>query len=140
MRQIGRGATGLAPSHVYALKAYKGRDADRNFERETQAFMNITGAGSKITPGMIGFYQSFQYCNTFNILLEYADNETLEKFFELTPKPAESYEVLQFWTSLFQTVKGICTLHGSHFPADGQPSGGSRGDGGTSLQGSVDRE
>lgn len=91
--------------------------------------MNITGAQSIKRPGMIGFFQSFQYRDTFNILLEYADEYTLEHFFFDKPKPITGWEIIDFWESLLGIIKGICVLH--------LPQGGGRG---ASVHGSVSFE
>ncbi len=99
--------------------------------------MNITGAGSKTAPGMIGFYQSFEYQNSFNIILEYADEDTLEDFFMKKDPPMSSTDALHFWRSLFEIVKGICVLHRQQLESENQPYSGGRGDGGASLQGYV---
>lgn len=81
--------------------------------------MNITAGNSVRPAGMIGFFQSFQYRKTFNILLEYADNETLETFFSEQPRPSSGAEIIEFWESLLTIVKGVCILHRPKDPGRG---------------------
>lgn len=73
--------------------------------------MNISAGQSVKPPGMIGFYQSFHYRDTFNILLEFADGDTLEKFFLDRARPTTGAEIIDFWESLLGIIKGVCVLH-----------------------------
>ena len=105
---------------------FTGRDAERNFERERAAFMNISGAGSTKPEGMIGFFQSFLYRDTFNVLLEYAERN-LEEFFSESPRPTTGEDIIQFWESFLETVKGINALHKPSLPSESHPITSGRG-------------
>lgn len=86
---------------------------------------------------MIGFYLSFQYKDTFNILLEYAEEGTLEEFYANKPNPTTGQDTYDFWASFLEIVKGITLLHKQRLSSGELPPSYGRAEGGTSLQGFV---
>lgn len=98
-------------NHVYAIKTYKGRDADFHYDRELEAFKRITQADGQIAPGLIKIYGSFEYRGTFNVILEYAGIGTLEQVFQSENIPTTTLELFDFWTNLFEIIEGIRVIH-----------------------------
>lgn len=126
IEQIERPDDGNQHAQLYILKTFRGQDAERNFERERTAFSNISGAGCMKPEGIIGFFQSFRYGETLNVLLENAECN-LEDFFNERPRPTLGNDIIQFWESFLEVVKGISVLHRPRLPSDSQPISGGRG-------------
>lgn len=62
-------------------------------------------------PSLIGFYGSFIQGNTFNIILEYADRNTLEHYFSDVRAPAKALDIVAFWEGLFDTILALKCIH-----------------------------
>jgi serine/threonine protein kinase len=60
---------------------------------------------------MIGFYGSFKQGNRFNILLEYADIGSLDKYFKRVFPPTSGEDIIKFWESLFMLLEGLLKIH-----------------------------
>ena len=101
------------------MKTYRRRDARKSYDQESEAFRRITEAGTKTAPGIIEFYGSFEYRNSFSTILEYAEGGTLEKFWIQQNRPSTGQESIAFWESLFQVIQGLCWLHNHRLPLDG---------------------
>lgn len=112
---------GSNSNHCYAIKRYrKGRNAQRNYEQESEAFRKITESGVKSAPGIIEFYGSFEYQGSFNIILEYAGGGTLETFWQEHDRPSGGSNFIAYWKSIFEVVDGIRWLHNHRLPLDGK--------------------
>lgn len=61
---------------------------------------------------IVGFYGSFSQAESYNIILEYADGGTLERYFRETRKPQSPAETLKVWEALFGLLEGLHTIHG----------------------------
>ena len=64
-------------ANTFELNEYTTLDAQTYYDNETSAF-NLIGSNSQI----IGFYRNFTRNGTLNVLLEYADKETLKELLE----------------------------------------------------------
>ena len=61
---------------------------------------------------IVAYYGSFIHGNSFNIILEYADQGTLETFMRKTKSPSIPEQTLLFWARLFDVMGGLMTIHG----------------------------
>ena len=73
--------------------------------------MKLRWAG-KPSPHIIAYYGGFIHGNSYNIILEYADQGTLETFMRKTKSPASAEHSLLLWDRLFDITHGIMTIHG----------------------------
>jgi len=60
---------------------------------------------------MVRFYGSFRHCGSFNILLEWADQGTLEEFFKTRRPPASGDEIITFWVNFVQLIQPLGRIH-----------------------------
>lgn len=60
---------------------------------------------------MIGYYGSFMQENRFNIILEYADQGTLEQYFKKVPPPTTPEDIIQFWEGMFMLLEALMRIH-----------------------------
>lgn len=67
-------------------------------------------ANNNIT-SIIRFYGSYTQVKTFNIVLEYADKGSLEKFLQENDPPIELEDVRIFWKCLMELFKALIYLH-----------------------------
>lgn len=104
--------------NCFAVKTFRKRNAEADYERELDAFRQITESGARPCRGMVQFYGGFEYKNTFNIVLEYADGGTFEEYLLRQPKPNTGQDVLDFWTQLFDTIKALFRIHEHHLDLD----------------------
>ncbi|KAH7409344.1 kinase-like domain-containing protein [Cadophora sp. MPI-SDFR-AT-0126] len=95
-------------ANTYALKTYTAPDAAVYYKNEVNAFRRLKRSQ---TPSLIGFYGSFIQGHTFNIILEYADQGTLEHYFSDTSPPSRGVDIINFWESLFRTIWGLKCIH-----------------------------
>lgn len=68
--------------------------------------------GGKLPPYIIAYYGGFIHGNSYNIILEYADQGTLENFMRKTMSPSTIEDCLLFWDRLSNVTHGIMTIHG----------------------------
>lgn len=70
---------------------------------------------------MIGFCGSYIQGNTFNIILEFADQGTLEQYFRNTPPPVRGDDIMDFWKGMFRTIQALHCIHqaGGREPNEG---------------------
>lgn len=95
----------------FVLKTYKRPYDERYFENESKALKFLTCQGDPL-PGMIGYYGTFLYNSTRNILLERTDKGTLEQFLMSQDHPQTAVEILAFWKSILNIVDVLQRLHG----------------------------
>ena len=69
--------------------------------------------GGELPPHIIAYYGGFIHGNSYNIILEYADQGTLETFMRKTKSPSTIEDTLLFWNRLFDITHGILTIHGN---------------------------
>ncbi|EPE29987.1 Protein kinase-like (PK-like) [Glarea lozoyensis ATCC 20868] len=100
--------------NYYVLKTYYGKNARTYYDREVNAFKKLRklrNGSLSVSPNIIQFYGSFQHGDRYNILLEYADQKTLEHFFETIREPTTGGEIIAFWTSILKLVEGLYEIH-----------------------------
>jgi serine/threonine protein kinase len=121
--------------HSYVLKTYTGEEARVYYEREVEAFMRLADYAKEYpNPHMIGYYGSFEYQGTYNIILEYADQGTLEDYMKNTLPPTGGHDIIAFWESFLQVIKPIARLHEQDLEKNHDPNQY------TILQGYVSRD
>lgn len=97
---------------TFVLKTYREAEAQQNYQAEREAYMNLRWDG-KPSPHVLDYYGSFVHGNSYNIILEYADQGTLEDFMKLTAPPSTAEDNLLLWDRLFNVAHGIMTIHGN---------------------------
>ena len=97
------------PRNTFVLKTYRGHEAQKYHEAERNAFLRLR-LSERITPSIIGFYGSFIRDGTYNNILEYADQGTLEDFMERTPSPSNGEDITLLWERLFNVLHGLLTI------------------------------
>lgn len=60
---------------------------------------------------IIGFYGSYRHRNTFHIILEYANDGTLEDFFQNVEPPTNPHDIYVFSRNILQLLCALTTLH-----------------------------
>lgn len=98
--------------NTFVLKTYRAADAEENYKAERDAYMKLRWAG-KPSPHIIAYYGGFIHGDSYNIILEYADQGTLEDFMRNTKSPSTIEDTAIFWDRLFGVTHGIMTIHGN---------------------------
>ena len=98
--------------NIFALKTYRTPDAADYFKNERKAFIKLR-SGGKPAANIIEYYGSFVRDGTYNLVLEYADRGTLEKYMNLMPEPKNISEITRFWKRLFPVLGGLAQIHGT---------------------------
>ncbi|KAH9834315.1 kinase-like protein [Teratosphaeria destructans] len=109
------------PAHCYAIKTFRHsrRDSEPSYEQEKTAFQLLTQTRDGASPGLIAFYGGFEYGDTFNILLEYADGGTLNEYMRDHDQPQTYQEAVDLWSHVFDTIKGLCCIHNMYLHDSG---------------------
>lgn len=97
--------------NTFVLKTYRGKEAETNHKKEREAYMKLRGGGCP-PPNIVAFYGWFIQGTSYNLILEYADQGTLEDYMERTAKPESIEDVLLFWDRLTQIILGVQSIHG----------------------------
>ncbi|TVY55320.1 Aurora kinase A [Lachnellula cervina] len=90
----------------FVLKTYFTKDAERYYQTEVAAFGKL-----RFNPNIIRFYGNFTRGDSYNILLEYADEGTLESYFEKQAPPRDGEQVIKFWERLFKIIDALRGVH-----------------------------
>lgn len=101
-------------THEYfVLKRYKPPYSQDEYDNELNAFHFISNQSieRQSLESFIGFYGSYVHDRMCNIVLEYANEGTLEDMFQKTPPPETVPQRLQILTSLFGLVNALKILH-----------------------------
>ncbi|CAK4030412.1 SPS1, Serine threonine kinase [Lecanosticta acicola] len=103
-----------AAGNCYALKTF--RPGEDDFQREVDAFDKITGQGMRTTENIIEFCGAFEYRETLNIVLEYAEGGTLEQYSQTNQPPSDGKSIIDFWEAIFGLCHALHRIHESHLP------------------------
>ena len=90
------------------LQSYLFPDAAEKYDLEVEALQRLSQPPN---PHLIAFYGSYTQGNTHNLILEYADEGTLETYFERTDPPVEEDDIAKFWTHMFGILKALDGIH-----------------------------
>ncbi len=98
--------------NTFVLKSYRAAEAEENYKNERDAYMKLRWGG-QLPPHIIAYYGGFVHNNSYNIILEYADQGTLEDFMKRTKSPSSIEDTLLLWYRLSDVAHGILTIHGN---------------------------
>ena len=96
-------------ANTFVLKIYFATEAAKYYNREVDAFRRLQQHGPH--SGIIGFHGSFTRGDTHNVLLEYADKGTLEKYFLTQIPPVHPEQIINFWQALFKLLDALSRIH-----------------------------
>ena len=60
---------------------------------------------------MIGFYGNFVHGDHYNLLLEFADQGSLEDYFCKVRPPSKAEDIISFWRELFRLIDSLVGIH-----------------------------
>jgi serine/threonine protein kinase len=60
---------------------------------------------------IVMFYGNYTHLNTANIIMERANEGSLEDYFQKHPPPSESEDIRKFWFNLYQILKALHHIH-----------------------------
>ncbi|CAG8952521.1 hypothetical protein HYFRA_00009625 [Hymenoscyphus fraxineus] len=95
---------------VFAVKTYYTPDAERYYKTEVEAFRKLKRSQPH-NPHLISFFGSYIHSGTYNIILEFADQGSLEQYFQTIDPPSKIEDISKLWASLFGIIKGIDSIH-----------------------------
>ncbi|KIW14937.1 hypothetical protein PV08_07724 [Exophiala spinifera] len=100
------------PKHTYVLKLYRSKRyaSEELYKAESEAFIHLRNSHA-LGKYFIGYYGSFTHGITRNILLEYADYGSLEKFFNSVEPPSTGEDIIRFWQSMFGIIDAVRDIH-----------------------------
>lgn len=90
---------------TFVAKAFPPREFDQ--ARHEMAVFSKTRKEDSI----IGFYGSYMHGNTFHIILEFANEGTLEDFLHREPRPTDLHDIHVFWDHFLGVVNAVTVLH-----------------------------
>ena len=71
----------------------------------------MADASNKNITSVVRFYGSYTQAEKFNIILEYADKGSLEKFLQRNAPPTQVEHIRDFWKNLLELLKALIYLH-----------------------------
>lgn len=92
------------------MKTYRSRDAEDLCKSEVEAYKHIIDA--KADHNFIGFYGGIKHGETYSIILDHADQGTLDDFWSRATAPHQPEQILEFWSNMSQVLEGLSGLHG----------------------------
>jgi hypothetical protein len=100
--------TGISRPKYAVLKTWKG-SKDELYENEVQVYRILT-QHTDISRNILRFYGSWKQRDTYDILLEFVEGDTLTVFIDRDHSTCER-DMLEFWRSLVQILLPTCRLH-----------------------------
>lgn len=99
-------------ANTFIIKTYHHtRSAEKYYRNEIEAFRKLNPNRESI-PFIIEYYGSFiKGEKSFNIILEFADQGTLENYFQNQQPPTTGVDIHNFWKGLFQLIRALMTIH-----------------------------
>jgi serine/threonine protein kinase len=88
------------------MKSYFTSEAERYYNTEVAAFRHLGP-----NPSIIKFHGSFSRGDSYNVILEYADQGTLADYFKNEPPPSEGEEIIRFWEAMFRLLDALRRIH-----------------------------
>ncbi|KAI1081641.1 hypothetical protein F5B20DRAFT_569590 [Whalleya microplaca] len=93
---------------TFILKTYYKPRYQHLYENEIRALRMLRNSPSD---NVITYYGSFRQHGACNVILEYCDGGNLADYFANTSFPKSPAQVVQFWKSLSQVIKGLDRVH-----------------------------
>ncbi|KAG8534060.1 uncharacterized protein KY384_000903 [Bacidia gigantensis] len=103
-------------TNEFVLKSYRTRNAENYFKAELRAHKMLRH-GREPPPNVVGFLGSFIRDETYNMIFEYADKGSLEKYMQAVHPPRDIQDRIAFWASLLGVLRGLALVHGSRVDA-----------------------
>ena len=79
------------------------------FETERAAFQTLQ-TNTRPLKGVITYFGSFVYGDSFNNIIEYAEFGDLRHLMQSQAPPAKSEEILRLWKKLFELIHGLVRI------------------------------
>jgi len=99
------------PHDLFVLKAFDASNANEH-QKELHTHLGLMkDMANKNITSIIKFYGSYTQAGTFNIVLEYADKGSLDKFLPNNNPPTRQEDVCVFWKSLLDLFQALIYLH-----------------------------
>ncbi|KAI9793927.1 MAG: hypothetical protein M1816_007179 [Peltula sp. TS41687] len=95
--------------NTFVLKTYSSHREEEDYRNEVKAFAYLRNGHTE--PSMIGFYGSYVHDGTFNIILEYANQGTLEDYFQKVAPPCTGRDIYHFWRGLLEVIGALRMIH-----------------------------
>jgi serine/threonine protein kinase len=99
----------LKPPEFFVLKLYIGNRGKEYHRKETEGFETLMSWN--MPQGIIGYFGSYSKNDQSYILLEHADLGTLEDYFRERHPPVSDSHIIDFYSSLFKFISGLCHIH-----------------------------
>ena len=100
-------------TNTFVLKRYRTQDAEKYFHNEVSAFRKLRQAGKH--RNIIGYHGCFIHNGTYNVILEFADKGTLEKYFAQEAPPTSGEDIIAFWREMFAIIGALMSIHGIQY-------------------------
>lgn len=97
--------------NTFVLKTYRAAEAEESYTAERDAYMKLRWGGNP-SQNIVSCYGGFVHGNSYNVILEYADEGTLEDFMKKTDPPSSFEDTLRFWNRILGVLHGIMAIHG----------------------------
>lgn len=94
---------------TFVIKSYETQEAEEYYLKETDAFRTLRSSGGH--SNIIGYHGSFIRGGTYNLILEYANEGTLEDYFWRTKAPLRGEDILRLWQGLSKLVGALKMIH-----------------------------
>ncbi|XTI93229.1 kinase-like protein [Cenococcum geophilum] len=97
-------------ANIFVLKIFKPNDLEDSYRKEVQAFVALRTNTAR-NPSMIGFYGSYRHGESCNLILEYANEGTLEDYLQKCSPPTTGPDIYKFWSGLLGLIKALEAIH-----------------------------
>ncbi|KAK4952431.1 hypothetical protein LTR10_009237 [Elasticomyces elasticus] len=97
-------------AHTYVLKVYNGPDAQKHHDAEVEAYGKIQAGGQHID-SLLRYYGTYTYEGLNHIVLEYADQGTLEDYLRSIERPTKGVDIIALWHGIFDLAQAISRVH-----------------------------
>lgn len=79
-------------------------------------YLYLQKSGQLLGKTVTGFYGSFVHDDSFTIILEHADQGTLDTFMSTAPPPTSGEDITRVWESILKLHEGLHTVHNMSAP------------------------
>lgn len=97
-------------AHTYVLKTYHGSEAQKHYDAEVEAFAKIQDGGKAIE-SLLRYYGTYRYEDEYHVILEYADEGTLEDYFRKVQPPRDGVNIIAIWSGAFDLAQALHRIH-----------------------------
>jgi serine/threonine protein kinase len=94
----------------FVLKIYYAEDAEQSYTNEVSAYKRLAHR-KHVGRNVTHFHGSWRQGKTYNILLEYAGQGTLLDYFQNTPPPTRSCDIVAFWKNMLDISAALQQIH-----------------------------